>query len=171
MTTQPQTEFFNVYKALPAGYQAMSSLEAAVKNSSLDRTVFELVKLRSSQINGCAFCIDMHYKDLRAMGESEDRLYMLNAWREATLYSDAERAALAFAEAVTLISVGHVPADVEAAARAQFDDEAYAALLFAVVTINAWNRLAISTHSPSGQYKSQLTPADGGKPKATADVS
>ena len=156
MTTQTHTEHFNVYQALPAGYQAMASLEAAVKNSPLDRTVFELVKLRSSQINGCAFCIDMHYKDLRAMGESEDRLYMLNAWRESTLYSDAERAALAFAEAVTLISERHVPADVEAAARAQFDDESYAALLFAVVAINAWNRLAITTHAPSGEYVSPI---------------
>ncbi len=171
MTTQSEPEFFNVYKALPAGFEAMSSLEAAVKNSSLDHTVFELVKLRSSQINGCAYCIDMHYKDLRAMGESEDRLYMLNAWRESSLYSDAERAALAFAEAVTLISERHVPAEVEAAARAQFDDEAYAALLFAVVAINAWNRLAITTHSPSGQYKSQIKRADADQSKATADVS
>lgn len=169
MTTQLQPEFFNAYKALPAGYEAMSSLEAAVKNSPLDRTVFELVKLRSSQINGCAFCIDMHYKDLRAMGESEDRLYMLNAWRESTLYSDAERAALAFAEAVTLITEQHVPGEVERAARAQFDDESYAALLFAVVAINAWNRLAITTHSPSGQYTSPIKQSEAA-PKATADV-
>jgi AhpD family alkylhydroperoxidase len=115
-----------------------------------------LVKLRASQINGCAYCIDMHHKDARAAGESEERLYMLPAWRESTVYTDAERAALALTEEMTLIADGHVPADVEADARAQFDEETYAALVFVVVAINAWNRLAITSHAPAGIYQPRI---------------
>jgi AhpD family alkylhydroperoxidase len=152
-----QTEFVNLYKAFPAGYQGMLALEAAGKNGPLDPIIRELVKLRASQINGCAFCIDMHYKDARAAGESEERLYMLPAWREATVYTDAERAALALTEEITLIADGHVPANVEADARANFDDETYAALVFVVVAINAWNRLAITSHSPAGKYQPKAT--------------
>ena len=115
--------------------------------------MFELVKLRASQINGCAYCIDMHHKDLRAGGETEDRLYMLPAWREATVYTEAERAALALTEAVTLIAGSHVPEDVEAEARRVFDTESYAALVFAIALINTWNRLAITAHSEPGHYR------------------
>jgi AhpD family alkylhydroperoxidase len=143
----------NFSKAFPPGYRALSDIEAALRGGPLSGTIRELVKMRSSQINGCAYCLDMHYKDARAAGETEERLYMLNAWREATVYSDEERAALALTEAITLISQEHVPADVEAEARAQFDDESYAALVFTIVAINAWNRLAITGHSPPGTYQ------------------
>ena len=153
MSSSPHPEHVNVYKALPAAYQALLALEQACAASPLDPALYELVKLRASQINGCAFCIDMHHKDARAAGETEERLYMLPAWREATVYSDAERAALALTEAVTLIAAGHVPADVEAEARAQFDEPTYAALLFTIATINAWNRIAITGHSPAGRYR------------------
>lgn len=147
------TEFVNLYKAFPAGYAAMSALEAAVAAGPLEQSLFELVKLRASQVNGCAYCIDMHHKDARAAGETEERLYMLPAWREATVYSAAERAALALTESITSIADGHVPSDVEDDARAHFDAESYAALVFLVVTINAWNRLAITSHSPPGKYQ------------------
>ncbi len=153
MHTNTNAEFVNIYKSFPAAYQAMSALEDAVAAGPLDRSLFELVKLRASQINGCAYCIDMHYKDARAGGETEERLYMLPAWREAMVYTDAERAALALTECITRIADGHVPSDVEDAARASFDAESYAALVFAVVVINAWNRLAITAHSPAGKYQ------------------
>jgi AhpD family alkylhydroperoxidase len=143
----------NIAGALPAAARALAALEKAVAESSLDRGLFELVKLRASQINGCAYCIDMHTKDAKAAGETDDRLTLLSVWREVDLYTDAERAALALAEAMTLISVEHVPAAVEDAARAAFDPEGYAALVFAVIAINAWNRMAITGHSPAGQYQ------------------
>ena len=157
MSASDHAEYVNIYKAFPAGYQGMQALEDAAKNGPLDPVIRELVKLRASQINGCAYCIDMHHKDARAAGESEERLYMLPAWREATVYTDAERAALALTEEITLIADGHVPADVEAEARAQFDAETYAALVFVVVAINAWNRLAITSHSPAGIYQPRAT--------------
>jgi AhpD family alkylhydroperoxidase len=144
----------NIYKAFPAGYRAISALEQAC-SAAMDPVLFELVKLRASQINGCAYCIDMHWKDARAAGETEERLYMLAAWREATVYTAAERAALALTDEVTLIADGHVPVDVEAAARQQFDEPAYAALVFTIVTINAWNRLAITSHSPAGNHRAK----------------
>lgn len=145
-----------MHELLPTAYRALVMLEGAVRESAIPALTFELVKLRSSQINGCAFCIDMHYKDARAAGETEERLAMLPAWREATCYSAAERAALAVAEAVTRISEAHLPADVEAEAREHYDEEAFAALIFSVVAINAWNRVAISGHAEPGHY----TPAD-----------
>ena len=153
MASSPHAELVNIYKAFPAGYRGMQALEDAAKSGPLDPVIRELVKLRASQINGCAYCIDMHYKDARAAGETEERLYMLPAWREATVYSDAERAALDLTEAITLIADAHVAAEVEAEARAQFDDATYAALVFVVVAINAWNRLAITSHSPAGKYQ------------------
>jgi AhpD family alkylhydroperoxidase len=140
----------NLYQLFPRGYQAMGALEAALAESSVPAATRELVKMRSSQINGCAFCLDMHYREARAAGETEERLAMLPAWRESRLYTDGERAALALTEAVTLISQAHVPAEVEAEARRQYDDEAYAALVFAIVAINAWNRLAITGHAEPG---------------------
>jgi AhpD family alkylhydroperoxidase len=153
------TDYVNIYAAFPAGYEAMSALEDANAASPIDPPLYELVKLRASQINGCAYCIDMHHKDARAAGETEERLYMLPAWREATVYTAAERAALALTEAVTLIADGHVPADVEAEARAQFDEETYAALVFTIATMNAWNRLAITSHSPAGRYRPKAAAA------------
>jgi AhpD family alkylhydroperoxidase len=151
-------EFVNIYKQFPAGYQAMSRLEEACAEA-MDSVLFELVKLRASQINGCAYCIDMHHKDARAGGESEERLYMLDAWREATVYTDAERAALALTEAMTRIADDHVAPDVEAAARAALDEQGYAALVFTVATINAWNRLAITAHSVPGVYQPKAAAA------------
>jgi len=141
-----------VFENFPRGYKGLAGIEMALAQSAVPAPIRELVKMRASQINGCAFCLDMHAKDARAAGETEERLYMLNAWREATVYSDAERAALALTEAVTLISQNHVPAEVEAEAKRHFDPEAYAALVFVIVVINAWNRLAITGHSEPGHY-------------------
>jgi AhpD family alkylhydroperoxidase len=159
MTPDDHREFVNIYTAFPAGYEGMQALERASKSGPVDPALRELVKLRASQINGCAYCIDMHYKDARAAGEGEERLYMLPAWREATVYTAAERAALALTEAITLIADDHVPAAVEREARAQFDDETYAALIFLIVAINSWNRLAISSHAPAGRYRPKVNVA------------
>jgi len=132
----------------------MLALEMAVrKNSKLDPSLIELVKMRSSQINGCAYCIDMHSKDARAAGETEQRLYALNAWRETPFFSDRERAALAWTEAVTLVSEGHVPDEVYAEASKQFYEEELVNLTMAVVAINGWNRLAIAFRAVPGEYQ------------------
>lgn len=158
MTGPHQPEFVDIYSAFPAGFKSLMALENACHDGPLDPFTFELVKMRASQINGCAYCLDMHYKDARALGETEERLYMLNAWREASVYTEAERAALALTEAVTLISHDHVPAEVEAEARRCFDPESYANLLFTIATINVWNRLAITCHSRPGEYRSNKKP-------------
>ncbi|HRP68873.1 MAG TPA: carboxymuconolactone decarboxylase family protein [Turneriella sp.] len=154
MSIHEHREFVNVYQNFPEGMKAVLALEQACHSGPLDPFIYELVKMRASQINGCAHCLDMHYKDARAMGETEERLYMLNAWRESKLYSPAERAALALTEEVTLIAKHHVSAEVEAEARKHFDARTYANLLFTIATINVWNRLAIASHSPAGEYKS-----------------
>lgn len=143
----------NIFRTFSAGYEAMRSVERACSDGPLATRIRELVKLRASQINGCAYCIDMHYKDARAGGETEERLYMLRAWRESPLYTDTERAALALCEEMTLIADGHVPPEVEAEARRQFDEESYAVLVFSIATINAWNRLCITAHVPPGTYQ------------------
>ena len=139
----------------PGAYKAMAGLEAYIRHSSgLDPSLRELVKLRASQINGCAFCIDMHSKDARAAGETEQRIYALSAWREAPFYTDRERAALAWTEAVTLITEGHAPDDVYEQVRKQFSEAEIANLTLAIVTINGWNRLAIASRSPlAGSYQ------------------
>lgn len=132
----------------------MQRLSASVKASGLEPPLLELVKMRASQVNGCAYCLDMHWKDARAAGESEQRLYSLGAWRETTFYSDRERAALALTEAVTLVAEGHVPDSVLDAASAQFTRDELGKLLFAIIEINAWNRLAIATGMPEpGSYE------------------
>jgi AhpD family alkylhydroperoxidase len=148
----------NPYKASPKGYQAMVVLENFVANCGLERPLLELIKMRASQINGCAYCLDMHSKDARALGESERRLYLLNAWREAPFYSERERAALEWAEAVTLVAETHVPDDVYASVSKQFSDEELANLTLAIATINSWNRLSIAFRSEPGSYKSNLKP-------------
>jgi AhpD family alkylhydroperoxidase len=140
-------------KAAPDVYRAMSALESAVKATGLESNLLDLVKLRASQINGCAYCIDMHSKDLRAEGESEERLYLLDAWRETPFYSDRERAALAWTEAVTLISHSHVPDDVYEQARQQFSDGELAKLTLAIVAINGWNRFGIAFRAAPGHYR------------------
>jgi len=131
----------------------MVALEAAIRETELPAVTRELVKIRASQINGCGFCLDMHHKDATAAGETFERLYMLSAWREATVYTPAERAALDLTEAITNISLDHVPAEVEAEARAHYDDETFAALVYCIVAINAWNRLAIANHTEPGHYQ------------------
>ncbi|CDM65856.1 carboxymuconolactone decarboxylase family protein [Pyrinomonas methylaliphatogenes] len=137
----------------PGALQAMRQLEKYVRESGLERSLLELVKIRVSQINGCAFCIDMHAKDARAKGESEQRIYLLDAWREAPFYTERERAALEWAEAVTLITHGHVPDDVFERVRRQFSERELIDLTMAVVAINGWNRLAISFRAVPGSYE------------------
>ncbi len=147
----------NYAKAAPGAYRAMSQLEHYVRNCGLEASLIELVKIRASQINGCAFCIDMHTKDARAAGESEQRIYLLSAWRESPFYSERERAALEWAEAVTLIAGDHVPEEVYATVRPHFSDEELVNLTLAISTINAWNRFAISFRSEPGTYQPQQT--------------
>ncbi|MEK3751210.1 carboxymuconolactone decarboxylase family protein [Paenibacillus sp. FSL E2-8871] len=130
---------------IPAAYKAMMGLEAFVQSTGMEKSLLELIKIRASQINGCAFCIDMHTKDARKAGESEQRIYMLNAWREAPFYSDEERAVLALTESVTLVTQGHVPVDVYSEAERHFDTKRLGEIIMAIVTINAWNRIAITT--------------------------
>lgn len=134
----------NAFKAAPELIKALLALEEAVQASGLERSLIELVKTRASQINGCAYCIHMHTKDARAHGETEERLYLLNAWRESPLYTDRERAALAWTEAVTLVAETHVPDDVYEQLRASFSEAETVKLTMLVATINAWNRIAIS---------------------------
>lgn len=136
----------------PDGYAAMRKLADAV-HGALDPTLLELIQLRASQINGCAFCLDMHTKDALANGERSERLAVLPAWRESPLFTEQERAALALTEAVTRIADQHVPAEVEDRARAAFDEATYAAVVFAIVLINGWNRLAITGHYEPHTYQ------------------
>jgi len=142
-------------KVAPGVSQAMSQLERQVRESGLEAPLLELVKTRASQINGCAFCLDMHTKDARARGETEQRLYALSAWRETPFYTDRERAALAWTEAVTLIAETHVPDDVYEQAREQFSEQELANLTLAIIAINGWNRLAISFRTVPGTYQSR----------------
>jgi AhpD family alkylhydroperoxidase len=137
----------NPYQAAPGVMKAMIALEAQVASSGLEPALIELVKIRASQINGCAFCLHMHTRDARAEGEREERLYLLDAWRESPLYTARERAALAWTEAVTLVSQTHVPDEVYDQARAEFSDEDLVRLTLLVTTINAWNRFAIAFRS------------------------
>jgi AhpD family alkylhydroperoxidase len=132
----------------------MMALETYVRKSSgLDPSLLQLVRMRSSQINGCAYCLDMHSKDARAEGETEQRLYCLPAWRETPFYSERERAALAWTEAVTQVSEDHVPDEVFELARTQFAEEELAELTLAIVSINGWNRLCIAFRAPPGIYQ------------------
>lgn len=141
-------------KVAPAAYQAMLALENYVRRSSrLEPSLLALIKMRASQINGCAYCLDMHSKDARAGGETEQRLYALNAWRETPFFTDRERAALAWTEAVTLVSQDHVPDSVYDEVRQRFTDEELVNLTLAVATINAWNRLCISFRVVPGEYQ------------------
>jgi AhpD family alkylhydroperoxidase len=140
-------------KAAPGSVQAMYKLQKFSEESGLERTLLELVKTRVSQINGCAFCIDIHTKDARAAGETEQRLYGLSAWREAPYYSERERAALAWAEVVTRISQTHASDEQYEAVRAQFSEEELVKLTMAVISINGWNRLAIAFRPEVGKYQ------------------
>jgi len=137
----------NPYQAAPNAMKGLATLEAQVAGSGLDPKLTELVKIRASQINGCAFCLHMHTRDARAKGESEERIYLLDAWRESPLYSTRERAALAWTEAVTQVSETHVPDAVYEDVRAEFEPEELVKLTLLITTINAWNRFAISFRS------------------------
>ncbi len=147
------TQRLNYVKASPGGFKAMRVLQQHVDDCGLDRKLLELVKMRASQINGCAYCLDMHSKDARAAGETEQRLYLLNAWRESPFYSDRERAALAWTEALTRISDGEVSDELYAEVRKHFSEPELVDLSFAIIAINGWNRLAIPFRSEPGHYQ------------------
>jgi AhpD family alkylhydroperoxidase len=134
----------NFFKAAPDTIKALVAVEDQIKASGLEHSLIELVKTRASQINGCAYCIDMHTTDARKAGESEQRLYLLNAWRESPLYTERERAALAWTEAVTLIAETHAPDDLYEDVRAHFSESETVNLTMLIGSINAWNRIAIS---------------------------
>ena len=140
-------------KVSPGGYMAMRHLEAHIRQSGLEPRLVELVKTRASQLNGCAYCIDMHTKDARAHGESEQRLYALPAWRETPFFSARERAALAWTEVVTLVADGPIEEEDYEVAREQFDERSLADLTLAIVAINGWNRLAIAFAAVPGTYQ------------------
>lgn len=150
------TPRINYSKSAPGVYKAMGALEAYLDTVALDPKLLHLVRFRVSQINRCAYCLDMHSKDLRALGDTEQRLYSLEAWRECPYYTDQERAALAWAEAVTLVSVDQVPDAVHEVARKVFSERELADLTLAVVAINGWNRLAIAARETPGGYRSPL---------------
>jgi AhpD family alkylhydroperoxidase len=140
-------------KTAPKAFHAMYGLEAYVRQCGLEIGLLELVKMRASQLNECAYCIDMHSKDARAHGETEQRLYALSAWRETPFFSERERAALAWTEAVTLVGESHVPDDLFAETRRHFSEEELVNLTMAVVTINGWNRLSIAFRAVPGSYE------------------
>jgi AhpD family alkylhydroperoxidase len=137
----------NPYQAAPDAMKALMGLESCVQGSGIEPRLLDLIKTRASQINGCAFCIHMHTHEARARGEAEERLYLLDAWRESPLYTERERGALAWTEAVTLVSQTHVPDTVYTELRQHFSEAEIVKLTIAVATINAWNRIAISFRS------------------------
>ncbi|NME98274.1 carboxymuconolactone decarboxylase family protein [Aneurinibacillus aneurinilyticus] len=139
-----ETRFF-MEKANPKGYTAMLGLEKYLMSTSIDKKLRELIKIRASQINGCAFCIDMHTKDARKIGETEQRIYALNAWRETPFFTPEERTVLALTKAITLVTEGHVADSVYNEVRRYFDETKTSEIIMAIVTINAWNRIAIAT--------------------------
>jgi AhpD family alkylhydroperoxidase len=153
------TERLNYAKAFPEGIHAVLSVEKAINSSGLEPSLLELVKTRASQLNGCAYCLDMHTKDARAAGETEQRLYALSAWHETPFFSSRERAALAWTEAVTNIQQGHASDEAYEQARAEFNESELVRLTLAISQINVWNRIAIAfraepgTYQPAGQAK------------------
>jgi AhpD family alkylhydroperoxidase len=140
------------YVTSPLG-RAMLTLSREAETSGLEHSLLALVKIRASQMNGCAYCIDMHTKDARAIGETEQRIYALNAWRETPFFSERERAALEWTEAVTRVGETQAPDDIYGRVREQFDEAELVRLTFMVVVINSWNRLAISFRAPAGSYQ------------------
>lgn len=137
-----------IQEVQPTGWKAMYALEGYLAGSELTKTQKELIKIRASQINGCAFCIDMHTKDALKNGESTQRIFLLNAWKETDLFTDEEKALLAVTEEITLIHQQGLSEAAYSAAKRYFSDEIIAQIIMAIVTINAWNRIAISTHMP-----------------------
>ena len=152
---EPRIDYMRVARGV---YEAMLGLEKYLHQSGLEESLVHLVKLRVSQINGCAYCIDMHWKDLRSIGEQEQRLYGLDAWEESPYYTDRERAALAWTEVVTKIREGHAPDEVYEEARKQFTEKELADLTLAIATINAWNRLSIAARTVPGTYQPAKRP-------------
>lgn len=152
-------------KAAPEGIENLRKLEGYIKKSGLEPDLMELVKLRASQLNGCAYCIDMHTKDARTNGESEQRLYGVSAWHEAPFYSERERAALTWTEAVTLISQDHVPDEIYAEARKYFSEKELVDLTLGIIAINSWNRLAVSFRTLAGSYQPDHPAAKKDSPK------
>lgn len=145
-------ERLNYAKAFPEGIHGMLNLGKVIGSSGLDPSLLELVKTRASQMNGCAYCIDMHTKDARAAGETEQRLFALSAWRETPFFTSRERAALAWTEALTNIQQGHAPDDVYEQARREFDEPQLVRLTLAITQINTWNRIAIAFRAEPGTY-------------------
>jgi AhpD family alkylhydroperoxidase len=141
----------------PDAYRAMGRIEYYIKNCGLEVLLIELIKIRASQVNGCAYCIDRHTKDARALGESEQRIYLLSAWRDAPFYTERERAALEWTESLTLIADDHVPDEIYQHVKLYFSDEELVNLSLVVATINAWNRLFISFRSEVGDYQPAQT--------------
>jgi AhpD family alkylhydroperoxidase len=152
MSTKERLHYARV---APGTFEAMDALDTYLASCGLDERLLNLIKLRASQINGCAYCIDMHWKDLHAAGETAQRMYSLDAWRECPYYTDRERAALAWTEAVTLITNGHAPDAVYEAVRPHFSEKELADLTLAVATINAWNRLSIAGRITPGTYQAK----------------
>jgi AhpD family alkylhydroperoxidase len=150
---------FNFMKAAPGACGAMLGLERYLRECGLEQRLLYLITLRASQVNGCAFCLDMHWKILRVSGETEQRMYSLDGWRECPYYTERERAALAWTEAVTLVATDHVPDAVYAEVRAQFSEKEICDLTLAVVTINAWNRLMIAARTVPGTYQAESAKA------------
>lgn len=144
---------FDYQQLTPDAYAKMAALEGYVRKSGLEPSLLELVKIRASQINGCAFCLDMHTKDARAAGEQEQRLYLLPAWREAPCYSARECAALAWTEALTRVADGGVNDGLYAELQRHFSAKEIADLTWSITTINAWNRLSIACGMPAGSYQ------------------
>lgn len=151
----------NYAKTAPEAVGIFRGLEVYLRRSGLDPKLRELVKTRVSQINGCGFCVDMHTKDARALGETEQRLYLLSTWREAPCYSERERAALAWAEALTRVAGDPISDELYAEARRHFDEKELVDLTFAVIAINGWNRLAISFRTPVGSYEPRPAQTEG----------
>lgn len=145
---------FDLEALTPGAEDAIGTLDTYIAKLKLDAPLLELIRVRASQINGCTYCIDMHTKDARARGDTEQRLYALSAWREAPFFTDRERAALAWTEALTLVSEGQVPDAVYAEVRSQFSEAEVAGLLLVIIAINAWNRVAISQRLQAGKYVS-----------------
>ncbi|MCM3713424.1 carboxymuconolactone decarboxylase family protein [Halalkalibacter oceani] len=145
----------NYFKTNPKVLQLMLQLEEYKKTTGFDSKLIELIKIRASQINGCGFCLDMHTKDARAIGETEQRIYCLSAWRETPFYSERERAVLELTEAVTTISAGGVPDEVYERVRKHFDETQYIDLVAIMITINGWNRLALAAQLLPGDYEAQ----------------
>lgn len=153
MTTESIEPRIDYRKVAPEAMRALAAVERYARGSNLEPGLLELVRLRSSMINGCAYCVDMHTKDARAAGESEQRLYAVSVWREAPFFSARERAALAWTDAVTQVSADHVPDELYRATREQFNEKELVDLTMAIIAINSWNRLAISFRTLAGTYE------------------